>query len=179
MGFSTVLSSALVYMSLAIAVGVLGFSLYSGINAAIGEAMQDEVSNGILGDIELRIYNITVDANTGLPQYVEVLNAGSIPIWDFEKSHVIVELINNATGDRKTVVLLYGTGFQPVARGVLDATTGTRIYYAYSYGGNIYPGETVVIQVSIDPAQVGFTPDEVVVKFVYASGDSASTRFLV
>ena len=178
MGSASILAGSIAYISLGIALVMVGAALLQGLNTTAGTIISEELNSDALMDVELRIATVYVDPILRLPDSVEILNSGSIAVWNFENSQFIVELVDFDTGARKTLVLSYGSGFEPVSRGILDATTGTRIYYPYTPGTRIYPGETVVFDLYISTQDLPFLPEEIIVIFVYSTGDSASARYL-
>jgi len=159
-GFSTVLSAAILYIPLAVSI-VIYASIYSQMVDAISEVRALEG-----GGASLRIVDAWLDSSTNQTIYFYLENTGSHPLWRFGESDVIIR-ISDSTGNA-TYLLAYERDWRVVS----ILSSGLEI--AYSPGDAVYPGEQALIEVDL-PSKVE-PPYEASIVFVYAAGGKATFR---
>ena len=163
MGFSTSLSTAILFIPL-----VISLVIYASIYNSMVDAISSIPKLSDYRSIVVRITSAWLDNSTNETVYLYLENAGSLPIWNFNMSDLLVH-VSDTTGDH-IYMLSYGRDWN------VTTIVSNGVQIAYTAGDSIYPGESALIRASL-PSKVS-SPYRIIIIFVYESGSRAMYRLV-
>ncbi len=184
MGFSVALSAAIVAIALLVSVAIVVSYIAMSLDRISGSLR--EISAYSQRSIVFRIVyaNITgVYSNDTIELALTAENTGSLRMWDFNESEILLTFKNNSQ-ILDTRILYYGVNWS------IANITNNGVVIPYREGEAVYPGESFNIEAKTlvpdnyikrdeNGSVIGVNFDELVTVLVYSNGAEAEYRVVL
>lgn len=183
MGVSVAFSSVIIVIAFLISLALILSAISYNLNSYIDSAKKIASYGKVATLVRIVYANVTGVSSSGdMNLTITINNYGSLKLWDFNHSQIIVDIVNNSQ-TLSSYLLNYGSNWS-----ILYITAASGAVLPYRPGDPVYPGENATINATIQLAGNLYSTsssgttllfNEIDIVFVYSNGARGEYRVVL